>query len=144
MSDLEKIKALITGSNSCISINTFEEQYALELIRQAALDLQQQIVIWSVSRGVREGLFSDSQGTIGTQSPPEALSSLGELKPNTICVFLDIAEYLKEARTLRWWREAILELGSKNSTMIMVDSSCEIPAITKAYTKAFELTMPGP
>jgi hypothetical protein len=54
MSDLEKIKALITGSNSCISINTFEEQYALELIRQAALDLQQQIVIWSVSRGVRE------------------------------------------------------------------------------------------
>jgi SpoVK/Ycf46/Vps4 family AAA+-type ATPase len=28
--------------------------------------------------------------------------------------------------------------------MIMVDSSCEIPAIAKAYTKAFELSMPGP
>jgi len=60
MDDIERFTQLITGGYSCISIVTYEEQYALEIVRQVALGLNRDMWIWSVSGGIRDGLLADS------------------------------------------------------------------------------------
>jgi len=57
MGDSERFKQLIEGGDCCISIVTYEERYALDTIRQVALELKQNLWIWSVASGVKEGFL---------------------------------------------------------------------------------------
>ena len=45
MDDIERFEQLITSDYCCISIVTYEEQYALEVVRQAALGLNRDVWI---------------------------------------------------------------------------------------------------
>ena len=56
MSDQERLEKLIGGDTPCVSISTFEEDYALELVREAAMSLGRPMLVWSVSGGVQDGL----------------------------------------------------------------------------------------
>ena len=43
MDDIGKIKKLIKSGCSCISVVTYEEEYVLNIIRMAALDLKSDV-----------------------------------------------------------------------------------------------------
>lgn len=58
MDDIKRFEQLITGGYCCISTVTYEEQYALEIVRQVALSLSRDLWIWSISGGVRDGLLA--------------------------------------------------------------------------------------
>ncbi len=80
MDDSERFEQLVNGGYCCISIVTHEEQYALEIIRQAALGLKRDMWIWSVAGGVREGLLSDSPFIADTETPAAALCHLADFR----------------------------------------------------------------
>ena len=101
MGDVERFAKLVTGGYCCISIVTYEEQYALEIVRQSALGLNRDLWIWSVSGGVKDGLLSDSPFIADTETPAAGLRSLGNAKEGSICVTLDLAEHLKGGLALR-------------------------------------------
>ena len=83
MNDIERLRQLITGGNCCISIVTFEEQYALEIIRQAALDLKQSLWIWSIAGGVKEGFLSDSLFIADTENPAQGLYHFSDIEESS-------------------------------------------------------------
>ncbi len=101
MNDIERIRQYINGDNCCISIVTYEEEYALDIVRQAALDLKKSLWIWSVTGGVREGFLSDSLYISDTDTASEGLIHFTDVKENSVCVTLDLAEHLHTGLAMR-------------------------------------------
>ncbi len=142
MDDIERLKQLITNGYCCISIVTYEEQYALEIVKQAALGMNHDLWIWSVAGGVRDGLLSDSLSIANTESPSAGLCNLAGAKGGSICVTLDLAEHLKGGLTLRTFRDIIDRFEKNGSTLIMIDSEDKLPRVAKLYAQPFEISYP--
>ncbi|UCC97223.1 MAG: AAA family ATPase [Phycisphaerales bacterium] len=142
MDDIEQFKQLINSGYCCISILTHEERYALEIIRQAVLDLNSKILIWSVAGGVREGLMTDSPSVAGTETPAAGLCRLADAKESSICVTLDLAEHLRGGQVLRVLREMIDRFEENGNTLVMIDSTDKLPDVVRSYARPFEISFP--
>ncbi|MHC4123259.1 MAG: AAA family ATPase [Planctomycetota bacterium] len=144
MNDFERFKKIVEGENCCISIITHEEQYALDMIRQTARELERDVWIWSSSEGVKSGLDFLQQGPAiaDTEKSDAGLINLAKSKPGSICVTLDIAEHLRIAKTLRIIRDIIDDFAKTNSTLIMIDTEDKLPGVIKSYTRSFEISFP--
>jgi AAA+ superfamily predicted ATPase len=142
MDDVERFTKLVTGGYCCISIVTYEEQYALEIVRQAALGLNRDLWIWSVAGGVRDGLLAESLFIADTESPAAGLRNFTNAKEGSICLTLDLAEYLQGGVALRNLRD-IIELFKKNgSALVMIDRDDKLPDVIRSFTRPFEISFP--
>jgi hypothetical protein len=142
MNDIERIKKVITSDNSLVSIVTYEEQYVLDTIRQAALDLKMGFWVWSIAGGVREGFLADSLFIADTESPAEGLLYFTNVKENSVCVTLDLAAHLTPGLAIRTLRNLTEQFQKNNNTLIMIDSEDILPGIVKSYAKSFEISYP--
>jgi len=143
MKDIERFKQLIEGGDPCISIVTYEERYALDIIRHAALDLKHNLWIWSVGGGVKEGFLADSPYIADTETPTAGLHYLAETEQDSICVVLDLDEHLKASSVLRALRDLIDRFEQNDNTLVMIDCKDTQPEVVKSYTKPFEISFPS-
>ena len=121
---------------------TYEEQYALEIVRQAALKLSRDLWIWSISGGVRDGLLAGSLFIADTESPAAGLRNLTNAKEGSICVTLDLAEYLKGGQALRALRDIIEHSEKNGSTLVMIDCNDNLPNVMRSFARPFEISFP--
>lgn len=142
MDDFKRFEQLITGGYCCISIVTYEEQYALEIVRQAALGLNRDVWIWSVAGGVRDGLVTNSPFIANTETPAAGLNNLSGAKEGSICVTLDLTEHLRGGLSLRALRDIIKRFEQNGSTLVMIDGNDKLPDVIKSYTRPFEISFP--
>ena len=142
MDDIERFEQLINGGNCCISIVTFEEQYALEIVRQVALGLERNMLIWSVAGGVRDGMLTDSLYIGDTETPAAGLLHFTGVKQGSICVVLDLAEQLKTGMVLRALRDLIDCFEKNGCTLVMINSNDNLPEVVRSYTRRFEISFP--
>lgn len=143
MDDVQSLKKLIDAGHACISILTHEEQYALEVIRHTAMNLDRKLWIWSAADGVREGLLKDCDPIPKTEPAVIGLAGMAETEPNSICVLLDVIVHLqKDARAMRRFREIVHDHESTGRTLILVDSAPNVPDIVRSYATPFELSYP--
>ncbi|MBN2136329.1 MAG: AAA family ATPase [Sedimentisphaerales bacterium] len=142
MTDFERFEELISGRYRCISIVTYEERYAVEIVRQAAMGLERDMWIWSASEGVREGFLAGSPSVAGTDNPAAGLANLAGAKPGSMCVTLDLAEHLKNGKALRILRDMIEDFDKTGITIVMIDHQDSLPDVIKAYTRPFEISFP--
>ena len=85
MGDSERFKQLIEGGDSCISIVTYEERYALDTIRHTALDLKCSLWVWSVASGVKEGFLATALISLILKRPlPAFITLLKQSKPLSV------------------------------------------------------------
>ncbi len=141
MGDCKQLERLIEGGYNCVSIVTHEELYALEIARTAALNLNRPVWMWSMGRGVREGMLSGSCSVAETELPAPGLRNLMETEPGSVCITLDLAEHLK-GLALRMLRDMLEQFEKTGSTLIMIDSSDKLPDVVKAYAHPFDLSFP--
>jgi len=142
MGDCEQLERLIRGGYPCISIVTHEEQYALEIVRVATLNLDRPLWTWSMGTGVRDGLLSGSRAVADTEQAGPGLRNLIDTEPGAICVTLDLAEHLK-GLALRMWRDLIQNIETVGSTLIMIDSTDRLPEVVRTHARAFDLSFPN-
>jgi AAA+ superfamily predicted ATPase len=142
MDDIERFEQLINGDNCCISIVTYEEHYALNIVRQVALGLERGMLIWSVAGGVKDGLLLDSLFIADTDSAAAGLLHFTSAKPGTVCVTLDLAEHLQTGLALRALRDLIDCFDKNGSILVMIDSNDNLPEVIKSYTRPFEISFP--
>ena len=142
MNDTERIKQFISGDNCLISIVTYEEQYALDIIRHAALDLKKSLWIWSVAGGVREGFLADSLFVGDTETPAEGLLHFTDVRENSVCVTLDLAEHLNTGLAMRSLRNLIECFEKNGNALVMIDSENNLPGVVKSYARNFEISFP--
>lgn len=122
---------------------TFEEEYALGLVREAAFQIGSPMRLWSIVGGVRDGLVKDKPPIPETEHPAAALYHLAhQLEQPAICVTLDLAGHLSDERTMRLLRDLIARFRSGGGTLVMIDHAASIPSVIKAVSMPFELSLP--
>jgi ATP-dependent 26S proteasome regulatory subunit len=147
MKDQERLERLIRSGHHCISIVTSEEDDALALVRETAFKLGYDLSgsglwLWSISRGLRDGLVADAPPVRDTEHPAAALYHLARQDKRLICVTLDLVGHLKDERTLRLWRDLLRHLDETGSHLIMIDHHEEAPSVIGAHTTRFDLSLP--
>jgi len=142
MTDLERLEHLFRARHTCIFMSTFEEEYALNLVQQAAERDGRKLWVWSINRGIRDGLRDDGMPISDTEHPAAALYYYGVRENGSICVVLDMVEHLKEPRTMRILRELIDLFNQGGGHLIMIDNHDELPPVVASYATRFDLSFP--
>src|SRR4051812_30760756 len=102
MNDEGRFQQLLLARYPAVSIVTPEEEDALDTVLRAAVELQLDALLWSNSRGVRDGLLEDGQSVPDSEHPAAAMFHLTTLAAKRrVIVTLDLAAHLsKDERTL--------------------------------------------
>jgi ATP-dependent 26S proteasome regulatory subunit len=144
-SDVEKLEKLLRSRHPCVTILTFEEEYALEVARQVAMGRDGQIRVWSASSGVCDGAIKGATPLPDTENVAAALYYLWT-NPQAagLFVFLDLAGHLRDERVLRLLRDLIASCAEKaDRTVILIDASDNLPAVIQGTSARLELSFPG-
>ncbi len=142
MNDFERFEQLIENGAYCISIVTHEERYALEIIRKTTTKLKRDLWVWSVADGVRDGAIDGGPCIADTDVPAAGLLNMSQAKPGSICVTLDLADHLKSGKALRILRDLVDNFHKTGITIVMIDSTANLPEVVKAYARPFEISYP--
>ena len=141
-----RLRSLLQSSCPCISIVTDEEDYALQLARDAASDLRRPFRIWSIVRGLVDGTFSPARAYEGTEHPAAAMLRMTQLGDGAVTAMLDLAPHLTDERTLRALRDLIARIEADANTagkLILIDHRGEaIPPIVRAYSSRLTVALP--
>src|SRR5258706_2011529 len=144
MTDEERFQSLLRARYPAVSIVTPEEEDALDTVLRAAIELQLDALLWSNSRGVRDGLLEDGASVPDSEHPAAAMFHLSTLPAKRrVIVTLDLAAHLgKDERTLRQWRDVVRNCLRDGSTIVMIDHQSDRPAVVGAWSTDFELSLP--
>ena len=73
-----RLRRIITGRCPCITITTYEEAYALDVVREALDDkaIRLDVATWSLIGGLRPGINSKGGEDPDTENPAAALYTL--------------------------------------------------------------------
>src|SRR6185503_10537093 len=98
MTDLEQIDVFLTARHPCLAFSTFEEEYVLGLLRQLAVERGWDLWLWSVTRGLSDGLLADSPPVLNSEHPAAALYHVARQQPHkqAVFAFTDLADHLKD------------------------------------------------
>src|SRR3954462_13125152 len=109
MTDEERFGHVLQARYPVGSICSAEEEHALDTVLRAAVELQLDALLWSNSRGVRDGLLEDGASVPDSEHPAAAMFHLTTLpQKRRVIVTLDLAAHLlKDERTLRQWRDVV-------------------------------------
>ncbi|HQY87162.1 MAG TPA: AAA family ATPase [Tepidisphaeraceae bacterium] len=144
-SDIELLNEALAARHPCVSMLTFEEEYALDVVFNSATARGGQLWIWSNSFGLRDGMLRDSMPINDTTHPAGALAYLLQIPtPHGLVVFLDLAAHLSDHKTLRLLRDLMgryTETG--DSTVILIDPSDTLPAVIQGASARLELSFPA-
>jgi SpoVK/Ycf46/Vps4 family AAA+-type ATPase len=142
--DQQRFEHLLNARHRCVVVISNEEDYALSIVRHAALQLGRRIRTWSIIGGVHDGIVSDTPPIPETEHAAAALFLLTkDMEPGDVCIALDIAEHLKDARTLRLLRDMLRKLYETGSSLVLIDHRDTIPTIIASDATPFEITLPG-
>ncbi len=151
MNDVERLEFLMKGSCPGVMMVTHEEDHALEIVRAAVLPTQRKLFIWSASEGVKEGMFKPKQGLHNeeeralqqaSESPCVGLVVMSQVPAGSVCVALDLAEHLKDAKCLRLLRDLLRRYEQADCTLIFIDPIDALPEVVKNEVRSFELSLP--
>lgn len=143
MNDLERLEQLLRSRHPCISICTYDEDHALSLVRDAAINLNRPLWIWSVVGGVREGLVGGSPGLPGSDDPIAGLNNLLNFERGPICVTLDLAGHLRNEKVLRTLRNVIRQFEQGEAQLVLIDHLVDLPEVIRAAATPFDVSLPG-
>ena len=144
MTDQQRFEQLVLARHPCVHIVTYEEDYALQTVRHAAVANGWDCWMWTVTGGLRDALLEGARAVADTEHPAAALYHLCQGRGGTrgLFVMLDLAAHLKDERTLRTLREAIAKLGGSGCTLVLIDQHDEVPPVVKATTTRLEISFP--
>lgn len=144
LTDSERFAEFIVARHPCVLLTTFEEDYALALIREVAMNTQRELLQWTITVGLRDGTVANGVAIADTTHPAGALSFLLKHPPGqTIVVLADVSGHLKDERTLRCLREVIAELPRHRSMVVLLDPSDQFPGSILAVSSTQTLSLPA-
>jgi SpoVK/Ycf46/Vps4 family AAA+-type ATPase len=145
VTDLERLTSLLQAAAPCVYITTDDEEFALRLVRDAAMTLSRPVREWSVVQGIRDGLVAGGPTERDTEHPAAALFALCQCEEPTVCVMLDLIGHLQDDRTLRAARDLLdkFENDPRGSRLILIDYRDDLPPVIRSQSAQFEITQPN-
>ena len=141
--DTTRMASHLVSRQPCVVLSTTEEEYALEVIREAAEAEQREVLVWTITTGLRDGMIQNAVAIADTAHPAGAMTWLLTAPPRqTVIVFLDLAGHLKDERTMRCLRELIATLPAHRSTAVLLDAAESLPPVVNAVATRLTLSLP--
>ena len=143
MNDQQRLEQLMRARYACVAILSTEEEYVLGLVRDTASQMRGDLWLWSIVRGVHDGLIADSKPVPDTEHPAAALYHFAyRLQAPAICATLDLAGHLQDARTLRMLHDLIDRFREGGNHLVMIDHEDRLPPALLAEATRFEISLP--
>jgi len=142
MTDLEQLKRHYVARHPCVAIQTTEEEDALQLAGQLAVEVGSAVWIWSSSSGLYDGLLAGSKPLADTTAPAAALYKLSTMSGPFIVVLLDFCPLFKDEKLLRMFRDLIRKAQRDGGMIMLVDAAGEMPAAVQAVATPMILALP--
>src|SRR5437763_14077739 len=98
MNDTDRMTQLLTARHPCVTMLTYEETEAIGVVRGAARKAGLDLLEWSVSTGLRDGLAAAAPLVPNTEHPAAALAYLCDREQRMVVAFCDLAAHLKDER----------------------------------------------
>jgi hypothetical protein len=143
--DLDRLTRLLKARHACIYLPTYEEDHALTVVRACAAEQGHELLTWTVTRGVADGMLEGDSPVADTANPAAALTHLNlHAAPRTVVAMLDLAGHLKDDRVLRCLRELIAKFERIASAVILIDAAnADLPPAIAAAAARLDLSLPG-
>ena len=141
--DSQRLRQLLLARHPLVSIATYEEQEALGVVRDAAIEMNRPLWIWSVSVGVYEGLLAETAAIGQTEEPVAAMKYLANRERFPLIALLDLAGHLRNEKTLRGFRTFIELCRKSGAQVVLIDHDRELPPVIRHYAVTFELALPS-
>ncbi|MBX3474486.1 MAG: AAA family ATPase [Planctomycetes bacterium] len=139
---LDELKLLVRSRHPLITIETVEEQRALELIKRLCNDLDCALFLWTSTEGMRRLRPFDSQPAEATVNPRGALGYvLNSLYPG-LFVFLDLLPQLAHAQDHRALREVVDRAANLRQTIVLIEQKAELQPALERVSVPFDLAFP--
>jgi AAA+ superfamily predicted ATPase len=142
-SDLDRLEGLVRSGRALVTIRTFEEWEALQLVRDTAIRRAADLRVWTSLSGVYDGLLDGSGPVAETLRPSAALQHLGYSDRSGLVCLVDLGDHLGEAGVLRGLRDLVTACRGRGATVVMIDHAAELPSVVRAHASEFELSLPG-
>jgi len=141
--DQDRIEQYLKAHHTCLRIETGEEAHALGLVRGAVGRTGDAMWVWSATRGLYAGTCAEAEPLPDTEHAAAALYYLAhKMQERAVCVMLDIADHLGDARSLRALREVQDRFRESESCLVLIDHSDGLPEIVKAEATPLEPALP--
>lgn len=143
MSDSKRFGELLRAGHTCIRVVTHEEDYVVQLVRNAALACGRSLWLWSCGSGAQDGLLSGSPSLPKTDDAIGALNhflACSETKP--VCLMLDLCAHLGQPRTMRCLRNFLARAPKLGIQLVLVDADDSAPAVLDSYAVRFDTSYP--
>lgn len=139
----EKLTLLIRAGTPLISIETTDEQRALEIATDVATELGWCRYEWSLVTGLKHFKQDSPVGApvAKPNDPAAALEQVLQAKPGAMFVFKDLGPHAKDARVHRLLRECSEMCAETDSAITMIDA-LPLPEEIKRFTVRFEIGWP--
>ncbi|HEY4263453.1 MAG TPA: AAA family ATPase, partial [Schlesneria sp.] len=159
------LKLLVQSRHPLISIETRDEERAVQEVRKIAIELGRPLYEWSMTSGMRQlgekgtwlpiamlaghqtlTLITQAVGIGGEAGTPvkkaiDALHVAIELPQSTIYLFKDLGPHAKDAQVHRMLRD-LAALGDRRQSNIILVDALPLPTEVKRLTIPFELGWP--
>lgn len=164
------LKLLIQSRHPLISMETRDEERAVELVRESAAELKRPLYEWTMTTGLRQlsekgtwlpvsmlmgkqslTIFTQMLGLPtpsgdGSQGTPvkkaiDALTCVVELPQSAIYLFKDLGPHTKDSQVQRLLRDAVALADRRKSTVVLLDA-LPLPTDIKRLAVSFEIGWP--
>lgn len=125
-----------------VVIETFEEDEALQLVRDASMSSKGRLAVWTVLSGVYDGILDRPNPIPDTTAPLAGLNHLAFHDDALIACVIDITPHLEEPRVLRAFRDLVTEMRRRGGTVIVIDHNAGMPEVVRAHAVEFEIGLP--
>lgn len=140
----EQFELLFRAGTPLVSIETTDEERAMELVCDTVAKLAWSRYEWSLVTGLKHYKDDSPVGAI-VAKPYDAASALEQVllaKPGAMFVFKDMGPHTKDAKVHRLLRECVELCAESDSAMTMIDA-LPLPDEIKRFTVRYEIGWPG-
>lgn len=139
----EQLTLLFRAGTPLVSIETTDEQRAMEIVQGVAQNLKWSRYEWSLVTGLKHFKTDSPVGAVVAKpkDPAAALEQILQAKPGAMFILKDMGPHAKDARVHRLLRECIEMCSETDSAITMVDA-LPLPEEIKRFTVRHEIGWP--
>ncbi len=144
LSDLaDELTLLIKSRHPIVSIETADEERAVELVTRVAGSMDRLMFDWSMTTGLCRRLPDAGSRIAKTEAAKHALAFIQDVSQPAVFVFRDLARHLKDAGLARRLRDAQAVFADNRSTLVMIDGDGGMPDGVRRMAVPFDIRWPG-
>lgn len=138
-----ELKLLIRSRHPIVSIETADEQRAIELIHRVAQELDRPLFEWSSTMGLVRRRPTPATGPVAqTESIKHALAFIHDASECSVYLFRDMADLMKDGVVARKVRDIHTVFAREGSTLVLVDTHGSLPESVRRLAAPFDIKWP--